>query len=78
MNRHSLHEPELHEISTSKQLRQTKDKVDITPIKALVFAKFPKDSAIYDVLFTERDLLSVSEFLIKVDVWMKLLRRLKN
>lgn len=78
MNRHSPQEPELHEISTSSQLRQTKDNVDIRPIKTLVFAKFPKDSAIYDVLFTERDLLSASEFLIKVDVWLRLLRRLKN
>jgi hypothetical protein len=78
MNRHSPQEPELHEISTSSQLRRTTDKVDITPIKALVFQKFPKDSAIYDVLFSERDLLSVSEFLIKVDVWLRLLRRLKN
>jgi len=52
--------------------------VNVRKLKSLVAEQFPKDSAIYDVLFTERDLLSVSEFLIKVDVWLRLLRRLKN
>ena len=52
--------------------------VDIRSLKALVFERFPKDSAIYDVLLSEQDLLDRSEFSAKVDVWLKLLRRIKN
>jgi len=78
MNRHSPQEPELHEIFKSSQFRQTNDKVDIRPLKALVFAKFPEDSAIYDVVVTEPDFLDRSEFSVKISVWLKLLRRIKK
>ena len=50
--------------------------VNIKPLKSFVFQNFPKDSAIYDALFTERDLLGIHEFLNKMDVWTKLLRRI--
>jgi hypothetical protein len=54
---------------------QYKGKVDVRPLKSLVFAKFPKNSPIYDILLAEKDLLEQSEFLAKADVWLKLLRR---
>jgi|GEM_PF-3865698 len=57
---------------------QPKDKVDIRSLKSLVFAEFPKGSVIFDIFVTEHDLLSVPEFLIKADVWLTLLRRIKN
>jgi hypothetical protein len=57
---------------------QPRDKVDIRLLKTLIFAQFPRDSIIYDIFVTEHDLLSVSEFLAKVDVWLRLLRRIKS
>lgn len=52
--------------------------VDIRSLKALVSERFPRDSPIYDVLLSEHDLLDMSEFSAKVDVWLKLLRRIRN
>jgi len=63
---------------SSHDARQPKGNVDIRSLKSLVFAQFSKDSVIYDVLLAEKDLLDVSEFLAKVDVWLKLLRRNKH
>jgi hypothetical protein len=78
MNGHSPQEPELHEICTSSPPCQAKGKVDVRSIKTLVFNKFSQDSAIYAALLTERDILNVPEYLVKVDVWLKLLRRTKH
>jgi hypothetical protein len=56
----------------------TKPTVDIRKLKSLVAQQFPRDSAIHDILLTEGDIISVPDFLIKVDIWLRLLRRLKN
>jgi len=63
---------------SSQDVCQPKCRVNIRSLKSLVFAQFSKDSVIYDVLLAEKDLLDVSEFLAKVDVWLKLLRRNKH
>jgi len=55
-----------------------KGKINVKPLKEFVFAKYPKDSAIYDVIVTEQDFLDKSEFLAKVGVWLKLSRRIKS
>jgi len=57
---------------------QPRGRVDIRALKAFVFAKYPKDSAIYEVILTEQDFLGTSEFLAKVSVWLKLSRRIKS
>jgi hypothetical protein len=49
-------------------------RVDIRALKALVFGRFPKNTAIYEVMLTEKDSLGVFELMVKVDVWLKLLR----
>jgi hypothetical protein len=78
MNEHFVQETQSHGTFARLPAQQTKDKVDIRPLKSFVFERFPKDSAIYDVFSTEQDLLGVSEFLAKVDVWLKLVRRIRR
>lgn len=58
-----------------QQLRQGRAKVDIKALKAFALEKFPRDCALRDVLLAERDKLDVNEFLAKMDIWIKLLRR---
>ena len=59
-----------------QQLRQGRGKVVvIKALKAFALEKFPTDCALRDVLLAERDKLDVNEFLAKMDIWMKLLRR---
>jgi hypothetical protein len=50
-------------------------RVDIRPLKRLVFGRFPKNTILYAVMLTERDSLNVFELLVKVDTWLKLLQR---
>jgi hypothetical protein len=57
---------------------RAESKVNISTLKTLVATRCSKDSAIYDVMLTERDFLDLSEFLAKVDVWLKLLRRTRH
>jgi hypothetical protein len=78
MNDNSTLELNHPEKAFSPSACQSKDKVDIRSLKSLVFAEFPRGSVTYDIFVTEHDLLSVSEFLVKVDVWLRLLRRIKN
>lgn len=58
-----------------QQRRHVRGTVDIKKLKVFAFEKFSKDCPLRDVLLAERDLLGVHEFLIKLDVWLKLLRR---
>ena len=70
--------PQAYQTHAVSYVSQSKGNVDVRPLKLLVFAQFPKDSAIYDVLLAEKDSLDVSEFLVKVDIWLKLLRRINH
>jgi len=67
---------EKEEILTNFQRRpyQVTGKVDIRPIKALVFKKFSKGHVLRNVVLGERDLLSGTEFLAKMETWLKLLQ----
>lgn len=58
--------------------RRVREKIDIRLLKALVFANYSKDSALFDVIETEEDFLDVIDFCVKVGVWLKLSRRSKN
>jgi hypothetical protein len=78
MNGHFTQEAQSHRTFARLPAQQTKEEVDIRPLKSFVFERFPKDSTIYDVFFTEQDLLGVSEFLAKVDVWLKLAQRIRR
>jgi hypothetical protein len=45
-------------------------KIDIRSLKALVLEKFPTDSPLRVTLLAERDLLSIEEFLAKLETWL--------
>lgn len=60
------------------QPRQGRAEVDIKALKAFALEKFPRDCALRDVLLAERDNLEVKEFLAKMDIWVKLLRRVRR
>lgn len=47
--------------------------VDIRSLKAMIF-EFP-NSALRDLILTEADLLTRDNFVLKMEIWLKLLRR---
>ena len=51
--------------------------IDIKPLKSFAFEKFPKDCALRDVLLAEQDFLNAEEFAVKMEIWLKLLRRIR-
>jgi len=63
---------------TSQNAYQPRKRIDLRALKAFVFSNYQKDSALYDVIVTEEDFLDASELSAKIDVWLKLSRRLKN
>jgi len=54
---------------------QTSFKINIRRIKEFAMAKLPKGSALRDVLLSESDDMDVNDFLAKMEIWLKLLRR---
>ena len=49
--------------------------IGIRPLKELVLSAFPEDHPLREVILAERDALSPSEFLAKLEVWTILLSR---
>ena len=47
--------------------------VYIGHLKRFAIEKLPKDSILKDLLLMEKEELSSHEFLVKIDLWMKLL-----
>lgn len=60
--------------SEIRSITNSKTKVDVRRLKNFAFQKLPKDSELRDILLTERDLLNINEFLVKIEIWLKLLR----
>jgi hypothetical protein len=50
--------------------------INIRSLKQFAFEMLPKESPLRDLLLTEKDELPAEEFLIKLDVWFKLLKKL--
>lgn len=48
--------------------------VNIEPLKSFVFQNFPKGCPLRDVLAAERTILTIPEFLAKLETWQHLLR----
>lgn len=59
------------------QLHQRAPKVDIRTLKEFAFQRLP-DCALRDVLLAEQDFLNVDEFLTKMEIYLKLLRRVRQ
>lgn len=66
------------ETYTSQNACQPRKRVDLRALKAFVFSNYKKDSALYDVIVTEEDFLDALEVSAKIDIWLKLSRRIKN
>lgn len=53
---------------------QVPAQVDIRKLKEFASNKIPKDNPLREIIMSEQDLLGSTEFLVKVDVWLRLLR----
>ena len=51
--------------------------VNIRSVKTLVTEKFPRDSVLRQIITEEPDFMKIDEFLVKVEIYLRLLRRLK-
>jgi len=74
MNPQPLQKSQFPKTYPRQYSHRVEGKVNIKPLKVLVFEKFPKDCVLRDVLLSERDLLNVTEFLAKMETWLKLLQ----
>jgi len=63
-------ETELHKRENENLPMRRTAKIDIRSLKALVLEKFPRDSPLRVTLLAERDLLSIEEFLAKLETWL--------
>lgn len=50
-------------------------KLNIKPLKELVFKEFPPDSVLRDLILSEDDELTAEEFIVKTRTWLKLVNR---
>jgi hypothetical protein len=50
--------------------------VNIGTLKQFASQVLPKDSPQRDLLLTEKDELPAEEFIVKLEIWLKLLRKL--
>jgi hypothetical protein len=49
-------------------------RVDIRSLKEFARTELPRRSALREVILGDRDELTAEEFLVKIDVWLKLAR----
>jgi len=47
--------------------------INIRPLKKFAYEKVSKSSHLRNILISEKEILTVSEFLAKMDVWLKVL-----
>ena len=53
-------------------------KVNIKTLKTFVFENLPAQCTLRDLILAEPDQLTAQEFLIKTEIWLKLLRRINK
>ncbi len=49
--------------------------INLEPLKRFALEKLGRESALRDILLQEKDEVSPAEFLIKLEIWLALLRR---
>ena len=54
------------------------EKIDFRPMKSYVAKNYPKNSATYEVIVSEEDFITKSDFLAKMGIYLKLARRPRN
>jgi hypothetical protein len=50
-------------------------KVHTQRLKDFAFKEIPRDNVLRELLLGERDELEITEFISKIDIWLRLLRR---
>ena len=53
--------------------KQSNGKLDIKRLKEFAFKSLPEDSKLRTIILSEKDEVSVEEFLAKIGIWLKLL-----
>jgi hypothetical protein len=48
--------------------------VNILKLKSFAYEKLPQHSLLREFILSEKEELPISEFIVKIDVWLKLLR----
>lgn len=56
----------------------SRKRIDLGRLKTFVIEKLPPDSIVRAIILEEGDSLTAQEFVTKVEVWLKLLRRDKS
>lgn len=59
-------------------MQSTQRRVCVKPLKRFALEKLPQDSPLREVLLCERDELEVSELLARLEIWLLLLRRIRD
>jgi hypothetical protein len=49
--------------------------INIRSLKQFAFEMLPKESPLRDLLLTEKDEMPAEEFIIKLEIWLKLLKK---
>jgi hypothetical protein len=52
----------------------TPARVDIRPLKRIAHDQLPRGSALREILLDEPNEMGIDEFLIKIDIWLKLMK----
>jgi hypothetical protein len=56
-------------------LTQVSRRVNLRELKEFVLTNLPKKSLLRDLILSEKEDVTANEFVVKLDMWLKLLRR---
>jgi len=56
-------------------LTQVSRRVNLRELKEFVLINLPKKSLLRDLILSEKEDVTANEFVVKIDMWLKLLRR---
>ncbi len=56
-------------------MTQVSRRVNLRELKEFVLINLPKKSLLRDLILSEKEDVTANEFVVKIDMWLKLLRR---
>ena len=56
-------------------MTQVSRRVNLRELKEFVLTNLPKKSLLRDLILSEKEDVTANEFVVKLDMWLKLLRR---
>ncbi len=54
---------------------QVSRRINLKELKEFALTYLPKKSLLRDMILSEKEHITVNEFIVKIDMWLKLLRR---